>query len=49
VLGGLAWASGLTLLGYFLGQQIPAAEQYLHWIIGAIILVSFIPVLKHLK
>ncbi len=49
IVGGFVWAVGLTALGYTLGAQIPQAEQYLHWIIGAIIAVSFIPVIKHLK
>lgn len=49
IVGGVLWAIGLTVLGYGLGAQIPEAEKYLHYIIGAIILISFIPVLKHLK
>jgi membrane-associated protein len=44
VVGGLLWAAGMTLLGYFLGQTIPHAEEYLAYIIITIILISFIPV-----
>ena len=44
VLGGLLWAVGVTLLGYFVGQTIPDAEKWLLPIVGVIIIVSFIPV-----
>ena len=41
--GGLLWAVGLTLLGYFLGSVIPNADKYLIPIVGAIILISVAP------
>ena len=40
---------GMTLLGYFLGTLIPDVEKYLLPIIGAIIVISVIPALTHLK
>jgi membrane-associated protein len=43
VIGGLAWGAGLTLLGYFLGQQIPNIDKYLLPIILTIIILSFLP------
>ncbi|MCM2339071.1 MAG: DedA family protein [Burkholderiales bacterium] len=43
VIGGLIWGAGLTLLGYFLGQQIPNIDKYLLPIILAIIILSFLP------
>lgn len=43
IIGGLLWGVGVTLAGYFLGNVFPATEKYLHWIIIAIILVSFLP------
>ena len=43
VLGALAWAGGVTLIGYFLGARVPDAEHYLYPIIIGIIVVSFIP------
>ena len=43
VIGGLVWGAGLTLLGYFLGQQIPNIDKYLLPIILAIIILSFLP------
>lgn len=43
IVGALAWAGGITLLGYFLGTSVPNAEHYLYPIIIGIIVVSFIP------
>ena len=36
----------MTLTGYFLGQSIPNIERHVHWVIGAVILLSFIPILR---
>jgi membrane-associated protein len=44
VVGALPWAVGVTLLGYALGDSVPNIDRYLLPIIGAIIVVSFIPV-----
>jgi len=45
VVGGLVWAVGVTLLGYFLGDAIGAdnIDKYLLPIIGVIIVLSLIP------
>ncbi|MBK5290002.1 MAG: VTT domain-containing protein [Acidimicrobiia bacterium] len=45
VAGGFLWAVGVTLLGYFLGEQIGAdnIDKYLLPIIGVVILLSLIP------
>jgi len=41
--GGLAWV-GMTLgLGYFLGRAIPNVDQFIHWVILGIILLSITP------
>ncbi len=48
ILGGLLWGLSLPLLGYFLGKVFPASERYLSFIIIAIILVSFVPILKEI-
>jgi len=42
VVGGLLWAVGLTVLGYFLGSTIPHVDRYLLPIIALIILSSII-------
>lgn len=43
IIGGLCWATGMTLLGYFLGTQIPDVDVYLLPIILGIILISILP------
>jgi membrane-associated protein len=51
VLASVIWGCGLPLAGFLLGKSIPDLEKYILLIIGAIILVSFIPIayeyLKH--
>jgi membrane-associated protein len=44
VVGGLAWAVGVTMLGYVLGKTIPNAQHHLIVIEGTIIVLSLIPV-----
>jgi membrane-associated protein len=43
VIGGLLWAVGVTLLGYWLGNLIPDIDRYLLPIIVLIIALSFVP------
>jgi len=44
IIGGLAWAGGVTLAGYELGDHITNVDRYLLPIIGAIVVASFVPV-----
>ncbi len=46
-LGAFLWAVGLTIIGYLLGN-IPNIDKYLHILIAAVIIVSFIPPLLHI-
>ena len=46
VLGALAWAVGITSLGYVFGQRVPNADQYVIPIALLIIVVSFIPPIR---
>ena len=48
IVGGFLWASGMLLLGYFLGSVIPNVDQYLLPIIGTIIILSVLPGAIHL-
>ncbi len=48
VIGGLLWAVGLSLLGYFLGNVIPNVDAYLLPIIGVIIILSILPSAIHI-
>ena len=45
VVGGLLWAVGVTLLGYWLGSKISNIDTYLLPVIGVIVLVSLLPIL----
>lgn len=45
ILGGLIWSVGVTSLGYFLGNTLPNAEEFLLPIVVAIILLSFVPMI----
>jgi len=47
VVGGTCWALGLTGLGYALGSLIPNVDHYLLPLIGAIIILSFLPPVIH--
>ena len=46
VAGGVAWIASMTLAGYFLGRSIPNIEKQIHWIILAVIFISFIPIFR---
>jgi len=43
IFGGIFWISSMVLGGYIAGSRIPNIGQYLHYIIGAIILLSILP------
>lgn len=47
IVGGLLWAVGLTLLGYFLGSAIPDVDIYLLPIIAAVVVLSILPGAVH--
>ena len=42
-IGALAWACGVTLLGYFFGQIIPNPDKYLIPVVLVIIVLSVLP------
>ena len=43
VIGALAWAAGVTFLGYYLGEKVPFVGEYLTQIVLLIIGVTLIP------
>jgi membrane-associated protein len=47
VVGGLAWAIGVTLVGYFLGN-IPGVEKFFTPLVLAVIVISVMPAAFHL-
>jgi membrane-associated protein len=48
LIGGLLWAVGLTVAGYFLGSVIPDPDRYLLPIIALIIIASVLPTATHI-
>ena len=46
IAGGVGWVAAMTLGGYFLGRSIPNIEKQIHWVIGVVIVLSFLPILK---
>ena len=48
LVGGLLWAVGITLAGYFLGSAIPDIDRYLLPIVVLIVIVSVAPAVLHL-
>lgn len=48
IIGGTIWAGGFTGLGYFLGSIIPNVDRYLAPLIGAIVVLSFLPPIIHI-
>jgi membrane-associated protein len=45
IFGGIFWVGSMVLGGYFAGAKIPNIGKYLHYIIGAIIVLSILPAL----
>lgn len=46
ILGALMWGSGVTFLGFYLGEKVPGIEKYLTPIILVIIIVTCIPLVR---
>ena len=48
IIGGLIWGVGMPFLGYFLGNTIPNIDRYLLPIVIFIIVVSVLPMIRHI-
>ncbi len=48
VVGGILWAGGLTLAGYWLGTKVEGVDRYLLPIVALIIVLSILPGLVHM-
>ncbi len=46
LIGAALWTGGMTLAGYYFGQTVPNADQYIWLIVGIIIAISFIPPIR---
>jgi len=49
IIGGAAWAIGVSLAGYTLGRTIPGIDRYLLPAIAVIVGLSLLPALLHLR
>ncbi|HVB85785.1 MAG TPA: VTT domain-containing protein [Candidatus Dormibacteraeota bacterium] len=47
VVGGFLWVWGMTLLGYTLGRTVPNIDKRIQYVIGAVIVLSFMPAAYH--
>jgi membrane-associated protein len=43
VVGGVAWVSSMTLLGYFLGREVPEIGSHIEKVILVVVAASFVP------
>ena len=46
-IGDIAWATSITLLGFFLGSRIPGVEKMIEPVLLGIIAITLIPTLYH--
>ncbi len=44
LISSLLWSTLMTLLGYFLGMKFPQIQNYIHYVIILVVLVSIIPI-----
>jgi membrane-associated protein len=47
-IGDITWATSITLAGYWFGSRIPHLTEYVHLVLGAVIVVTLGPTLYHL-
>ncbi|MGH7239101.1 MAG: hypothetical protein ACREHG_03435, partial [Candidatus Saccharimonadales bacterium] len=47
-IGDCAWATAITLLGYYVGSKIPGLDKYVLLLVLAAVVISFSPVAYHL-
>lgn len=46
IIGGILWAAGLTMIGYYLGLKVDNIDKYILPIVAAIIIISISPYIK---
>ncbi len=44
VVGGVGWVTSMTWAGYLLGQTVPNISSHIHLVVGAVIVLSVIPI-----
>lgn len=48
-IGNIAWASSITLIGYWFGTKIPAITDYIHYALIAVIVITLGPTVYHMS
>lgn len=48
VMGGIGWGAGLTVAGYLAGVYVPGLRDYIEYVVIAIVILSFLPIVLHL-
>lgn len=48
VVGAFLWGAGITLLGYWFGSKIPHLEEYVHYVLLAVIAISIFSSIFHI-
>lgn len=48
IAGSFVWGAGITILGYFFGQQIPDIKKFIEPFIILVMLLSFSPAIYHI-
>lgn len=46
-IGDIAWATSITLVGYWFGTKVPGLEDYIHYVLIGIVLITLGPTLYH--
>lgn len=48
IVGAVLWGAGITLLGYWFGTKIPHLEEYVHYVLLAVIAISILSSVFHI-
>jgi membrane-associated protein len=43
IVGGIAWVTSMTLIGYFLGLAVPDIDKHIHTVVAVVIFLSLLP------
>ena len=43
IVGGIAWVTSMTLVGYSLGRTVPNIDEHLHLVVAVVIFISLLP------
>lgn len=46
-IGDTAWAASVTLLGYWFGSKVPGLENYIHYVLLGVVIITLGPTVYH--